>query len=157
MSDHEHVAELYDAYEDEKAVHMVLELCKGGELFDRIISKGTFTERMAAGGTSRSPCSANALHICDGASVLVCRWFVFLILITFYSPWGTLSNPPSFFNYAYVHDIWCACHHAAEYTHIPYGEVHAHFTLVWGRGRMGTSLGEQVELVQRQCPERRHG
>jgi calcium-dependent protein kinase len=50
VSDHEHVAELYDAYEDEKAVHMVLELCKGGELFDRIISKGTFSERMAAGG-----------------------------------------------------------------------------------------------------------
>eukprot|EP00884_Botryococcus_braunii_P004030 jgi/Botrbrau1/13628/Bobra.0373s0007.1 len=48
VSDHEHVAELYDTYEDDKAVHMVLELCKGGELFDRIISKGTFTEKMAA-------------------------------------------------------------------------------------------------------------
>lgn len=49
VSDNEHVAELYDTFEDDKAVHMVLELCKGGELFDRIISKGTFTERMAAG------------------------------------------------------------------------------------------------------------
>lgn len=49
VSDNEHVAELYDTYEDDKAVHMVLELCKGGELFDRIISKGTFTEKMAAG------------------------------------------------------------------------------------------------------------
>jgi calcium-dependent protein kinase len=36
------------AYEDAVAVHVVMELCAGGELFDRIIRRGHFTERKAA-------------------------------------------------------------------------------------------------------------
>lgn len=43
---HENVAELLGVYEDQRNVYLVLELCKGGELFDRIVSKGTFSERM---------------------------------------------------------------------------------------------------------------
>ena len=62
VSDHPHVAELIEVFEDAKAIHLVLELCKGGELFDRVVSKGTFTERMAAGSSSvlRLPTTANA-------------------------------------------------------------------------------------------------
>nr|CAD1841588.1 unnamed protein product [Ananas comosus var. bracteatus] len=36
------------AYEDAVAVHLVMELCAGGELFDRIVQKGHYTERKAA-------------------------------------------------------------------------------------------------------------
>lgn len=36
------------AYEDAVAVHVVMELCAGGELFDRIIQLGHFSERKAA-------------------------------------------------------------------------------------------------------------
>ena len=46
---HENVAELHDVYEDSSYVHLILELCKGGELFDRVVSKGTFSEKLAAG------------------------------------------------------------------------------------------------------------
>ena len=36
------------AYEDAVAVHVVMELCAGGELFDRIVQRGHYTERKAA-------------------------------------------------------------------------------------------------------------
>ena len=49
---HENVAELISVHEDSAYVHLVLELCEGGELFDRVIAKGTFTEKMAAGQSS---------------------------------------------------------------------------------------------------------
>ncbi|KAG2601432.1 calcium-dependent protein kinase 2 [Panicum virgatum] len=42
------IVELKGAYEDKQSVHLVMELCAGGELFDRIIAKGKYTERAAA-------------------------------------------------------------------------------------------------------------
>ena len=42
------VVELKGVYEDRLAVHIVMELCAGGELFDRIIAKGHYSERAAA-------------------------------------------------------------------------------------------------------------
>ncbi|XP_074564221.1 calcium-dependent protein kinase 2-like [Curcuma longa] len=43
-----YIVELKGAYEDKHSVHLVMELCAGGELFDRIIAKGHYTERAAA-------------------------------------------------------------------------------------------------------------
>ncbi|CAL9115834.1 calcium-dependent protein kinase [Musa troglodytarum] len=42
------IVSLKDTYEDEGAVHLVMELCEGGELFDRIVARGHYTERAAA-------------------------------------------------------------------------------------------------------------
>jgi calcium-dependent protein kinase len=47
LSSHPNVAALLHTYEDEQAVHIVLELCEGGELFDRIAADAQLTERTA--------------------------------------------------------------------------------------------------------------
>lgn len=48
---HPNIVTLKDTYEDDNAVHIVMELCEGGELFDRIVARGHYTERAAAGVT----------------------------------------------------------------------------------------------------------
>ncbi|XP_020093681.1 calcium-dependent protein kinase 29-like [Ananas comosus] len=45
---HPNVVRLRGAYEDADAVHLVMELCQGGELFDRIVARGHYSERAAA-------------------------------------------------------------------------------------------------------------
>ncbi|TMW87111.1 hypothetical protein EJD97_020407 [Solanum chilense] len=48
LSGHQNVISIKGAYEDAVAVHVVMELCTGGELFDRIIKRGHYSERQAA-------------------------------------------------------------------------------------------------------------
>ena len=48
LAGHPNVIQIMGAYEDAVAVHVVMELCAGGELFDRIIQRGHYTERKAA-------------------------------------------------------------------------------------------------------------
>nr|AGQ20410.1 calcium dependent protein kinase 1 [Zingiber officinale] len=45
---HPNIVKLRAAYEDADAVHLVMELCEGGELFDRIVARGHYSERSAA-------------------------------------------------------------------------------------------------------------
>ena len=40
LGDHPNVVELIDAYEGSKHIYIVMELCKGGELFDRMREEG---------------------------------------------------------------------------------------------------------------------
>ncbi|KAF5737386.1 Calcium-dependent protein kinase 20 [Tripterygium wilfordii] len=48
LEGHPNVIRIVDAYEDAVAIHVVMELCAGGELFDRIIQRGHYSERKAA-------------------------------------------------------------------------------------------------------------
>lgn len=48
LAGHPNVISIVGAYEDAIAVHVIMELCSGGELFDRIIQRGHYTERKAA-------------------------------------------------------------------------------------------------------------
>ncbi|XP_011047130.1 PREDICTED: calcium-dependent protein kinase 20-like [Populus euphratica] len=48
LEGHPNVIKIVDAYEDAVAVHVVMELCSGGELFDRIVRRGHYTEKQAA-------------------------------------------------------------------------------------------------------------
>ncbi|XP_051785242.1 serine/threonine-protein kinase H1-like [Erpetoichthys calabaricus] len=44
---HRNIIQLMEVFESHERVYMVMELATGGELFDRIIAKGSFTERDA--------------------------------------------------------------------------------------------------------------
>ena len=61
------IVEFKGAYEDRQSVHLVMELCAGGELFDRIIAQGHYSERAAA-----AICRAivNVVHICHFMGVM---------------------------------------------------------------------------------------
>ncbi|XP_042482416.1 calcium-dependent protein kinase 26-like [Macadamia integrifolia] len=48
LSGHNNIVTIKGAYEDQLYVHIVMELCAGGELFDRIIQRGHYSERKAA-------------------------------------------------------------------------------------------------------------
>ncbi|KAM2673171.1 hypothetical protein EV2_014489 [Malus domestica] len=48
LAGNQNVIAIKSAFEDAVAVHVVMELCAGGELFDRIIKRGHYTERKAA-------------------------------------------------------------------------------------------------------------
>lgn len=45
---HPNIVRYKDVFEDKDAIYLVMELCQGGELFDRIVAKGHYTERAAA-------------------------------------------------------------------------------------------------------------
>ncbi|MFQ6621419.1 hypothetical protein Gotur_001939 [Gossypium turneri] len=67
LSGQPNIVEFKGAYEDKLSVHLVMELCAGGELFDRIIAKGHYSERAAA-----SICRAivNVVHACHFMGVM---------------------------------------------------------------------------------------
>ncbi|KAK0580371.1 hypothetical protein LWI29_001126 [Acer saccharum] len=48
LAGHKNIVTIKGAYEDSLYVHIVMELCGGGELFDRIIQRGHYSERRAA-------------------------------------------------------------------------------------------------------------
>jgi len=43
-----HVVNMLDVFDEPKAVHVILEMCAGGELFERIVQKGHYSEQDAA-------------------------------------------------------------------------------------------------------------
>ncbi|CAN0901024.1 Calcium-dependent protein kinase 9 [Linum grandiflorum] len=67
LSGQPNIVEFKGAYEDKQSVHLVMELCAGGELFDRIIAKGSYSEKEAA-GICRS--IVNVVHACHFMGVM---------------------------------------------------------------------------------------
>ncbi|CAI7870028.1 unnamed protein product [Closterium sp. NIES-54] len=66
---HSEVVQVHEVFEDRKAVHLVMELCKGGDLFDFIQSapKGRLNDRHAASVMRQL---LGALHHCHSLGVL---------------------------------------------------------------------------------------
>ncbi|KAL6553204.1 Calcium-dependent protein kinase 15 [Orobanche gracilis] len=48
LSGQANIVEFKGAYEDRLAVHLIMEICRGGELFDSIIAQGHYSEKAAA-------------------------------------------------------------------------------------------------------------
>ena len=46
--DHPNVVKLYEIFEDEENIYLILELMSGGELFDRVVDKEHYSEKEAA-------------------------------------------------------------------------------------------------------------
>ncbi|WOL06780.1 hypothetical protein Cni_G15514 [Canna indica] len=67
LSGQPNIVELKGVYEDKQSVHLVMELCAGGELFDRIIAKGHYTERAAA---SLLRTIVKIIHTCHSMGVM---------------------------------------------------------------------------------------
>lgn len=67
LSGQQNIVEFRGAYEDRQSVHLVMELCSGGELFDKIIAQGHYSERAAA-GICRD--IVNVVHSCHFMGVM---------------------------------------------------------------------------------------
>eukprot|EP01026_Neomeris_dumetosa_P077859 TRINITY_DN840_c0_g1_i1.p1 TRINITY_DN840_c0_g1~~TRINITY_DN840_c0_g1_i1.p1 ORF type:complete len:408 (-),score=64.15 TRINITY_DN840_c0_g1_i1:368-1591(-) len=48
VAGHSRIVTLHDTFEDKHFVHIVMELCEGGELFDSIVESGMYSEKKAA-------------------------------------------------------------------------------------------------------------
>merc|ERR1719327_2613700 len=46
--DHPNIIKLFESFEDHRNIYLIMEICSGGELFDRIIEVGSFNEGQAA-------------------------------------------------------------------------------------------------------------
>jgi len=60
--DHPNVVKLLEAYESKSYVYLVMELVTGGELFDRIVEKGSYTEKDAADLIKQVLSAVNYMH-----------------------------------------------------------------------------------------------
>ena len=45
--DHPNIIKLFEVFEDKKYIYFIMEVCEGGELFERITEKGAFNEEEA--------------------------------------------------------------------------------------------------------------
>lgn len=67
LTGHRNIVELKGAFEDRHNVNLVMELCAGGELFDRIITKGHYSERAAAALCRQM---VTVVHYCHSMGVM---------------------------------------------------------------------------------------
>ena len=61
--DHPNIIKFYDFFDDPSHLHIVMEMCTGGELFDRIVESGTICESKAAQYLKKVMGAVNHLHL----------------------------------------------------------------------------------------------
>ena len=60
--DHPNIIKFHESYIDYKYIHIVMELAEGGELFDKIVSSQTFSEKVAADYMKKMLSAIKHLH-----------------------------------------------------------------------------------------------
>ena len=64
---HENITSIYDVYLTNTELHIVMELCEGGELFDRLVSNGPYSEDSAR---SHMRCVCDALFFLHKKNII---------------------------------------------------------------------------------------
>ena len=59
---HPNIMQIFEFYEDKKNFYIITEFCEGGELFDKIVEKGSFSEAEAAGVMKQLLSAVNYVH-----------------------------------------------------------------------------------------------
>ena len=72
LDDHPNIIKLLDVFETDSTVHIVTELCEGGELFDRILERGHYSE-LDAKQAMVSLIEVREFKVADLPSHLFCR------------------------------------------------------------------------------------
>lgn len=62
LIDHPHVVKFYECYEDAKYLHLVMEMCSGGDILERLLAQGTFSEAQVAAIMRSLLLAVNHLH-----------------------------------------------------------------------------------------------
>lgn len=62
IADHPNIIKFFETFEDERYVHIVMEECTGGDLFDHLITNGQYTEQEAAVLLRKIISAINHLH-----------------------------------------------------------------------------------------------
>lgn len=60
--DHPNIVKLYESYEDEKYVHLIMDYCSGGDVSERIIDNGVYSEAEASNLMEKLLCAVEYLH-----------------------------------------------------------------------------------------------
>lgn len=60
--DHPNIIKFYEMFDDAKYLHIVMEYCEGGELFEKIMEKGRINEKKAASYMEKILRAVNHLH-----------------------------------------------------------------------------------------------
>lgn len=63
--EHPNIVKFYEMFDDKTRLYLVIEIVTGGELFDRIIAKGSYTEKDASGLILQVLHAINYLHSLD--------------------------------------------------------------------------------------------
>lgn len=89
LPEHPNIVRLKETYEDGNDVHLVMELCEGGELFDRIVARGHYTERAAAAVTK------TIVEVVQVFDLIPTFSFLLLNLCFWFCVWGVLMMNPT--------------------------------------------------------------